>query len=484
MPHLSKPQQEALRAIPGVDRMLELAQARISLSGAPKSIITSAIRESLETLRSAILMGKENSEAHGSEPLFEMSILQQVEQLVARAMTPNLRRVINATGVVVHTNLGRSLLAEAAIENLTQISKWYSNLEFDLETGNRGSRYSAVENLLCELTGAEAAMVVNNNAAAVLLCLNTLARGKHAIVSRGELVEIGGAFRIPDVMIKSGAILKEVGTTNRTHLRDYEAAITPETGLLLKVHASNFCVVGFTASVPLKDLVALGKKHHMPVMEDLGSGTLIDFSRYGLPHKEPTVQESVAAGADVITFSGDKLLGGPQAGIILGQKPMIAAIRQNSLTRALRIDKLTLAALESTLRLYRDEKKAVPGIPTLRMLTLSLETITARAHALAESLNAIADDRLSVQLLDLFSKVGGGALPLLNLPTVCIGISVHTLSARAIERFMRQFTPPIIGRIEADTVLLDPRTIQEDEAPLIEMAVRALLDKHPAGNRP
>jgi L-seryl-tRNA(Ser) seleniumtransferase len=292
------------------------------------------------------------------------TILAQVLERVAQAMAHNLKPVVNATGIVVHTNLGRSLLAPAVLANLVEIASCYSNLEFDLVAGRRGSRYTAVEDVLCEISGAEAAMVVNNNAGAVLLCLETLARGRKVIVSRGELVEIGGAFRIPDVMARSGGILCEVGTTNRTHLRDYAGAIDEQTALLLKVHKSNYSIVGFSAEVSLPELAALGARHGLPVMEDLGSGTFIDFSQYGLA-KEPTVQESVAAGADVVTFSGDKLLGGPQAGLIVGRRAIIARIRTNPITRALRIDKMTLAALESTLRLYRDPRRAVAAIPTL-----------------------------------------------------------------------------------------------------------------------
>jgi L-seryl-tRNA(Ser) seleniumtransferase len=471
-------QQAALRSIPGVDRLLELAQSIPILSKAPRSIVTQAIREALESLRSAILKGDlEEAEKENSEG----EILRKVQDRVNRLMAPNLRRVINATGVVVHTNLGRSLLASEAVKNLSHIADHYSNLEFDIDSGSRGSRYSAVESLLCELTGAEAAMVVNNNAGAVLLCLNTVAQGKQVIVSRGELVEIGGAFRIPDVMVKSGAILKEVGTTNRTHLRDYASAITSETALLLKVHSSNFSIVGFTAAVSLSEMAALAKKHSLPVMEDLGSGTLIDFSKYGLPQKEPTIRESISAGADLVTFSGDKLLGGPQAGIIIGSKKLITAIRQNSLTRALRIDKLTLAGLESTLRLYRDEKTAIHAIPTLRMLTQPIGEMEAKARALFDLLNAIGDPQLSVKLVPGVSKAGGGALPLLDLPTVRVGVKLTNRSAQAIENAMRENFPPLIGRIEADIFLMDPRTIQDDEPPIIERAFRSLLGTLPSG---
>lgn len=479
MTHLNDQQQTALRSLPGVDRLLEMAQTSTRLAQCPKRIITTVIRDTLDALRSQIIQGET---VPPEARLTPANILETVIEKAIRTMTPNLRRVINATGVVVHTNLGRSLLADSALENLQEIAGRYANLEFDLATGKRGSRYSAVEDILCELSGAPAAMVVNNNAAAVLLCLNTVAQGRQVIVSRGELVEIGGSFRIPDVMAKSGAILTEVGTTNRTHLRDYAAALAPETALLMKVHTSNFSVVGFTAAVPLTDLCALGKKHGLPVMEDLGSGTFIDFSQYGICQKEPTIRESVAAGADLITFSGDKLLGGPQAGIILGKRSIMAAIRKNSLTRALRIDKLTLAGLESTLRLYRNEKQAMAAIPTLRMLSLTSGAIEVRAEKLAASLMAIGDDRLDVQVLRRTSKAGGGSLPLLELPTRCVGIRVAERSAQSIERFMRQNAPPIIGRIETDTYLMDLRTLQDDEAPLVEQAIRTLLSPPPSGN--
>ncbi|MEW5908929.1 MAG: L-seryl-tRNA(Sec) selenium transferase, partial [Thermodesulfobacteriota bacterium] len=406
--------------------------------------------------------------------LSEPSICRMTRESLSRKIKPKLVRVVNATGVVIHTNLGRSLLADSAIRNLIQIGSRYSNLEFDLFNGVRGSRYRAVEDLLCELSGGEAAMVVNNNAGAVLLCIETLARGKNVIVSRGELVEIGGSFRIPDVMAKSGAFLKEVGTTNRTHLFDYENAINDDTSLLLKVHRSNFSIVGFTAGVDLKTMVALGEKYHIPVMEDLGSGTFIDFSRYGLM-KEPTIRESVSSGADLVTFSSDKLLGGPQSGIIVGKKAILDNIKKNPLTRALRIDKLTLAALESTLALYRNEEEAVAVIPTLRMLTTPFDQIRKKARRLFKMLMGLNNPRLSVVILNKDSRVGGGAFPLLSLPSQSIGIQVSGMSANAVDAFMREFTTPIIGRIEDDLFMLDLRTIQDDEPAVIRAGILAML---------
>jgi len=461
--------------LPGVDRILELTKADTYFEDIPKSILVHSVREILEALRNSILSG---TPVLTEESLSHSEILEKVKNTVQQAMTPNLIPTVNATGIVVHTNLGRSLLADRAVENISTIAARYSNLEFDLSAGNRGSRYSAVEDILCQISGAEAAMVVNNNAGATLLCLETIARGKKVIVSRGELVEIGGSFRIPDVMTKSGCILKEVGTTNRTHLKDYAGAIENDTGLLLKVHKSNYSVVGFTAEVSLESLVALAAKFDIPVMEDLGSGTFIDFSKYGLA-KEPTVQESVASGANIVTFSGDKLLGGPQAGIIVGKKEFLDRIKQNSLTRALRIDKLTLAALESTLRMYADPEKAVNTIPTLRMLTLPLVQIEKKSNQLHTMLKGIGNPRMDIQQIERSSRAGGGALPLLDLPTRCLAVRVDGISANAMERFMRKNTPPVIGRIEEDHFIMDLRTIQDDEFAVIKNAFDNLLKGHP-----
>ncbi|MDP2644829.1 MAG: L-seryl-tRNA(Sec) selenium transferase [Desulfobacterales bacterium] len=466
-------QHQLLRKIPGVDHLLELAGKDPYFENAPFSVQVQSIRHILENLRSAIL-----GSARGAtlEELSDQHILDRVKEHVMRVMAKNLVCLVNATGVVVHTNLGRSILSPHVMDSLLSIAGRYSNLEFDLSKGTRGSRYSCVEDVICEISGAPAAMVVNNNAGAVLLCLESIARSRRVIVSRGELVEIGGAFRIPDVMAKSGAILKEVGTTNRTHLADYENAIDNDTALLLKVHTSNYQIVGFSADVSLKALCLLGARYRLPVMEDLGSGTLVDFSKFGLI-KEPTVQESVAAGADLITFSGDKLLGGPQAGIIIGRKELLDKIRQNPLTRALRIDKLTLAALESTLRLYRDPEKAMETIPTLRMLTTPLHRIEAKASLLARALEELGDERLTVRCVDRSSKAGGGALPLLDLPSKCVGITIRGMSANSIEKYLRENTPPVIGRIEEDIFLMDLRTVQDDESPIIVTAITKILKK-------
>lgn len=464
----NKAKQTLLRMLPGIDTIMDKAAADPFFESIPKTVLVRSARSVVEQLRSAILEGDASVE---KTDLTDANMIIRMKSKSKEIMTPNLMRTINATGVVVHTNLGRSLLASDAIENMVSIAGNYSNLEFNLEAGSRGSRYDIVEDILCEISGAESAMVVNNNAGAVLLCLDTIARGKKAIVSRGELVEIGGSFRIPDVMRKSGAILKEVGTTNRTHLQDYVHAIENDTGLLLKVHTSNYSLVGFTASVELKELVGLGDKYHIPVMEDLGSGTFIDFSKYGLT-KEPTVQESVASGADIITFSGDKLLGGPQAGIIIGKKEFLDLIKKNPMTRALRIDKLTLSALESTLSLYRDIETAVRYIPTLRMLLCPLEDIQKRAKRLEKMLKNLGDPYMHIKIINVSSKAGGGSLPLLNLPSKGIEIKIQTMTANTIETYMRSNTPPVIGRIEDDAFVMDLRTIQDNELILIADAFK------------
>jgi L-seryl-tRNA(Ser) seleniumtransferase len=468
---LSENQQKLLRMLPGVDQVLERCKNDSFFEDIPKTVVVRSVRQTLDFRRSRILAADPTFTA---ESLSDSLIMESVKAAVGKAMTPTLKHLVNATGVVVHTNLGRSPLPDLVVQNVALIAGRYSNLEYDLEAGKRGSRYSIVEEILCTISGAEAGMVVNNNAAAVLLCLETMAKNKEVIVSRGELVEIGGSFRVPDVMAKSGGILREVGTTNRTHLRDYEQAINDHTALLLKVHRSNYSIVGFTAEVSLKELVTLGAGHGKPVMEDLGSGTFIDFSKYGLA-KEPTVQDSVATGADVVTFSGDKLLGGPQAGLIVGKKPILDRLRKNPLARALRIDKMTLAALEATLRLYRDEEKAIRIIPTLRMLTMDRGEIVNCASRLAESLNEIGDSRLQITLIDLSSKAGGGALPLLDLPSKCLSLKIQGMSVNTLEKNMRRNSPPIIGRIEEDGFIVDPRTLRDEDLPIIRAAFETVL---------
>jgi len=453
-----KGKEHLLRSLPGVDEVLRWEEVVELLAHHPRPLVVEAARKAIGQLRAQILAETGTEEPDLSRP----ALVGRVQEILAAETTPNLRRVINATGVVLHTNLGRAVLAEAAREQLATIARGYSNLEIDLETGERGSRYSHVEELLIRLTGAEGALVVNNNAAAVLLALNTLARGKEVLVSRGQLVEIGGAFRIPEVMEWSGCRLVEVGTTNRTRLEDYRRAAGPDTALLLKVHTSNYRILGFTAEVGGGELVSLGQELGLPVMEDLGSGVLLDLSPYGLPG-EPTVQESVAAGIDVITFSGDKLLGGPQAGIIVGKNRYLEAMKKNPLTRALRIDKLTLGALEATLRLYLNPGEVLEKLPVLRMLTVPLDTLAGRARALAGQIEAAVGPCLLVEVVREQSQVGGGAMPLAQLPTWAVALASPSLTAAALAARLRQGEPPVLARIAAERVLLDVRTLQEGE---------------------
>jgi L-seryl-tRNA(Ser) seleniumtransferase len=464
--------QAVLRQLPSVDALLQDPEIRQALSRFPRKLVVESIRSVLERKRQSLRDHPDQADAMGLEaPQLVTDILDHL----AIAGDFTLRPVINGTGIIIHTNLGRSLLPEEAIERLTVLCRSYNNLEYDLEKGQRGSRYVHAEAILCELTGAEAALVVNNNAGAVFLTLNTLAQGREVIVSRGQLVEIGGSFRIPDVMRSSGAILKEVGTTNRTHLSDYGAAIGPDTALLMKVHTSNYRILGFTSEVPLQQMVALGKEQGIPVIEDLGSGSFVDLSRFGF-HGEPTVQGALAAGADLVTFSGDKLLGGPQAGVVLGRKDLVAKCKKNPLTRALRVDKMTLTALEVTLRLYRDERSSLSSIPTLRMITSPLEELEKRAENLASLIRQVdTEGRLDVRTRPGLSQVGGGSLPAYEFPSRVVSVRSATLAAHMIESSLRANKPPVIGRIDSDEYLLDVRTLQPLEELQIRDAFRLLL---------
>ncbi len=449
-----------ISSIPKVDKVLSLSPVVSLLETHPRPTVLAAVRNVLAALRIGSLNG--TLPAAVDENHLCGLIVKELEQLVA----PSLHPVVNGTGVVIHTNLGRSLLSKSACRQILEVSERYSNLEMDMATGARGERYTHVESLLCELTGAEAAIVVNNNAAAVLLALSGMAAGKEVVVSRGELVEIGGSFRIPDVMRMSGGILKEVGTTNRTHLKDYQAAISDETALFLKVHTSNFSVVGFTAEVSIDQLVQCGKEKGIPVMADIGSGSLLDLSKYGIPGEIP-VQEYVKAGVDIITCSGDKMLGGPQAGIILGKRKIISILRKEQLLRALRIDKLTLAALEATLRLYRDEREAVVEIPTLRMLTVQPGALKAKASSYIRRIRPKIPSSIILTVVAGNSQVGGGSLPLLDLPTFLMAIAVEGWSPQQIDSAFRLCNTPVLGRINKGQYLLDLRTLQDADIPAL-----------------
>jgi L-seryl-tRNA(Ser) seleniumtransferase len=449
---------ELFRNLPSVDLVLQRVAHLPELAPFSRPLLRDLINLFLDQVRTDIRSGRISS----SDQLLWSALEPALTDFIRRSGQPHFRRVLNATGVVVHTNLGRSLLAEQAVNAVAKACAHYSNLEFSLSTGQRGSRYSHVEEILCKLTGAEAGLVVNNNAAAVLLMLDTLAKRREVIVSRGQLVEIGGSFRIPDVMARSGAVLREVGATNRTHMQDYERAIGPDTAALLRVHASNFRIIGFHKEVDLQEMVALARRHDLPVLEDLGSGNLFDFTPFGLDH-EPTVQETVAAGADVITFSGDKVLGGPQAGIIVGRKKFIDPIKKNPMNRALRIDKMTLAALEATLRLYLDPAAARQHIPTLRMITASPEELRRMAAGLARKLRRELGRKAQISLLPGTSRVGGGAYPERDLPTTLVGVRPARTRVDQVRENLLRTDPPLIGRIEQDAFCLDPRTLDRSE---------------------
>ncbi|MDY6856961.1 MAG: L-seryl-tRNA(Sec) selenium transferase [Thermodesulfobacteriota bacterium] len=467
-----KDRQRFLRMLPSIDKILQHERVINLLEEYPRWLVVKITQQVVEEERTAILSCDRTLQSDDSLNLecFSKKILQRIS--VCGQMS--LKSVINATGVIVHTNLGRSLLNYEILKNMEKIASNYSNLEYNLEQGKRGSRYSHIEDILCELTGAQAALVVNNNAGAVLIALNSIANDREVIVSRGQLVEIGGSFRIPDVMKESGAKLIEVGTTNKTHLVDYKGAINEQTALLLKVHTSNFQIIGFTSEVKLEELVELGREHSLPVMEDLGSGCIIELGKYGLT-REPTVQEAIRSGVDVVTFSGDKLLGGPQAGIILGKEKIIEKIRKNPIHRALRIDKLTLAALESTLHLYMEGESVIEKIPTLRMLTLPMGEIEKKAKSLYRRLRDKAGNRFHVEIKDDISRAGGGALPLQDLPTKVIAVKPVSLSVDNLEERLRENNPPVISRIEDDQVLLDVRTLQKGDAKIIEKAIKKIF---------
>ncbi|MFZ2060697.1 MAG: L-seryl-tRNA(Sec) selenium transferase [Candidatus Binatus sp.] len=446
---------DQIRALPPIDECLRAAEALPALAGLNRSYLKVALQRAQAELRAAILTGRD------ARPRDRDAMIDAVVRAAAHSVAadePLLRPVVNATGIVLHTNLGRAILAESAIEAVEMAARSAVNLEYDLETGGRGDRDTIVEDELCALTDAEAATVVNNNAAAVVLALNSLAEGREVIVSRGEMIEIGGSFRLPDVMAKSGAILREVGTTNRTHPSDYADAIGPQTALLLKVHPSNYRVVGFTSEVTLEDLVEIGRARRIDVMEDLGAGALIDLTEYGIPH-EPIVRDRIAAGAAIVTFSGDKLLGGPQAGVIVGRRAAIDRVKRNPLKRALRCDKLTLAALSATMRLYLRSGDLAHELPTLRILSRRASEIGAIAPRAREIVAERLGDGYVVEIVDAASQVGSGAMPVEQLKSVALRVTHPEKSANAIAAMFRRAR--IIGRIADDSFHLDLRTIED-----------------------
>jgi L-seryl-tRNA(Ser) seleniumtransferase len=466
--------QNPLRGLPSVSRLLATPAVSALGERLPPSLITEAARAVLDAVRTE-LRGA-NGAASG-EPPSEEALAARVAQEALRRAAPSLQRAVNATGIVLHTGLGRARLSPAACAALWEVAEGHATLEIDRETGRRGSRRDHVRGLLRELTGAEDATVVNNCAGAVFLAVTTLAAGREVILSRGELVEIGGAFRMPDIVRASGATLVEVGTTNRTRLSDYAGAITERTGLILRCHPSNFALVGFTEETPTEALVALGQERGIPVMDDQGSGALLAPAELGLGGQKGGLRESVAAGCDIVTASGDKLLGGPQAGLILGRQAGIARIAQHPLARALRVDKFTLAALEATLRLYHDPERARREIPTLRYLLRTEPELRGLAQRLQRRLRAaLPGERFALTLTPERSQVGGGSLPGEDLPTVCVAL--HALTGQPspdeIAAALRRHTPPVFARIKADAVLFDPRTVEPDEFTAIAEAVRPL----------
>lgn len=450
---LKYPMVNKFKDIPSTDSLLKDPSLMEKVKGIPKKLVKEAIRETAQNWR--------------KKKKFEFSredFIEDIRCLSLRKSEINLKRVINAQGVILSTNLGRAILPKSSIDSVVNILGGYSNLEFDLEKGERGDRDSHVKELLKKLTKAEDALIVNNNAAAIFITLNTLAEGKEVIVSRGELIEIGGSFRLPEILAKSGAKLKEVGTTNRTYLKDYENAISEATGLLLKSHTSNYKIIGFTQGVSTEELVKLGRKRGIPVVEDLGSGLFIDLRKFKLPH-EPTVQEVVNTGVDIVTFSGDKLMGGPQAGIILGKKKYLEKIASNPLLRIVRVDKMVIAAMEAVLRIYLYDENPLQALPCLSMIIEPLESIRKKALNLAEKIKPYFKG--NVEVIEESSEIGGGSYPGTNLKSFVVALTPSQISADNLAKRLRTNTPPIIPRIKKDRILLDLRTVNEDEIELI-----------------
>jgi len=452
--------KELLKGLPKIDEVTGLLEKQGVYEKAGREIVLTTCRDVVQKMRDSILAApdKQLPALSPDAAAAAVNVMTAIDDLYRY----KLRRLVNATGVILHTNLGRAPLCSEALDRILEVGRGYSNLEFNLDQGVRGLRYDHVSRLICTLTGAEDALIVNNNAAAVLLTLNTLAEQKEAIVSRGELIEIGGEFRIPDVMTKSNSILREVGTTNRTRLADYEKAVGPNTGVILKVHTSNYRIVGFTEEADLTELVALGKQRGIPVFDDLGSGCLIDLDQYGLTH-EPTVREVLASGVDVVTFSGDKLLGGPQAGIIVGKKDMVAQIKKNPLNRALRIDKFTLAALEATLMHYLLPQAAPRTLRSLKALTEPLADVQKRARRLIRKLKRANIPELTYELKEAKAAAGGGSLPTEDIPTIVVAVQHAGIPASRMEAKLRRAAVPVIVRVDENEILLDLRTLAEDE---------------------
>lgn len=462
--------RDILRRIPKVDEVLAREPLFVFFEEKGQTVVTQAVRDAIDNLRADILkLTEDELDSFDTERLSVDKVAEQVAVSLDEDDQNNLIAAINATGTILHTNLGRAPLCKEAVENVARVSRGYSNLEYDVKAGKRGSRHDIVSDVLCELTGAEAAMMVNNNASATMLVLSAMCEGKECIVSRGELVEIGGAFRIPDIMEQSGATLKEVGTTNKTKISDYDKAFDEEkTGALMKVHKSNYDVVGFTEEASLEDLVALGAEKGVPVIYDMGNGLMVDMSKYGL--NEPNVPASLHTGIDVILFSGDKLLGGPQAGIIAGKEEWINKMKKHPLARAIRVDKMTFAAMEETLRKYRDEKVALRDIPVLSMISASKEDMLAKA----ERLLAVLEEKTegyNLEVIEVQDQIGGGSAPMVRLPGYAVSVTSDNSTTKGIERLLRKSRTPVVARIHEDRLLLCVRTIMEDEFDIVAEAL-------------
>lgn len=458
------------RSIPKVDVLLEKSEIIDLIEKYHRDVVVDVIREEIDKLRNFI---KENDDVNLIEEKIN-SLVKNICLSVEKIYSYNLKKVINATGTILHTNLGRAIISKKHAKYLSEVVTSYSNLEYNLEEGKRGERYSHFEKLICKITGAECAMAVNNNAAAVMLVLSSMAENKEVIVSRGELVEVGGKFRIPDVMKSSNAHLVEIGTTNKTHIEDYEDALTENTGAFLKVHTSNFKILGFTESVSIDEICKLGKEKNIPVIEDIGSGVLIDLSKYGLEY-EPTVQDSIKAGVDIVSFSGDKLLGGPQAGIIVGKKKYIDKMKKNPLTRAFRIDKFTATILEMIFHEYLNEEEAVKNIPALSLITKDISVIEKNADILYKKLSNLRDVA-QISIEDTLSQIGGGSLPAERIKSKCVTIIPKNISTSALEERLRLGENPVVGRISEDKLILDMRTILEDEIDILSTKIIQILN--------
>jgi L-seryl-tRNA(Ser) seleniumtransferase len=461
-----------LRKLPSVEELMSTPEVAQLAKEHDRDLVVGAARSVIDEVRLEILKSDQSDLAEEAVSLDSLS--SRVVSCVEAKFAPSLRWAINAAGIILHTGLGRAMMPESAIEAVNDVIKGYCTLATDIEKGQRCSRDVHFSDLLCEVTGAEAATVANNNAAATMLVLNTLAKGKEVIVSRGQLVEIGGSFRMPEVMESSGAILREVGATNKTHLRDYASAINENTGAILRVHMSNYRIVGFFEEPSIEDMAKLGREHNLPIIDDLGSGALVDLSEFGL-EGEPMVSDSIKAGVDVACFSGDKLIGGPQAGIMVGKAEVIRSIKKNPLARALRVGKMEVAALEATLRLFLEPGKLKEQHPIYRMLSLSIDEIEARAQAIANGLRESASDSAEISVVNGTSQVGSGSVPAEMMPTRLLSVRPESMSADTLARRLRYGSPPIFARIHQEAVLFDFRTIQPGEDELVEKALREIL---------